>query len=275
MTLTHASVPSSTWVRSKSSSWRGIGGSGTVWPLTPAERKNLVCRCLDSWVASTTSCQMRPLAPWLSSHLVRDAKVTKCAKILTHHRFICIFFGNKLSDQFRPEQKGYKWLLSETLGFKSTRKYKMTLKLRLFMYFSLPPSRNKRYFCSSLSCWEDHLHAQLLFTAPGRPQDGRPKGERLQWIRLQTPAVGFGHLYYLPKPGVGSLITYFYISFLKNNINLWMLFWPQRWRKFLRHCSKRWKVIFTHSVMPNCPRTQENQQAWRHDCIFQSFSRYN
>ncbi len=83
------------------------------------------------------------------------------------------------------------------------------------MYFSLPPSRNKRYFCSSLSCWEDHLHAQLLFTAPGRPQDGRPKGERLQWIRLQTPAGGFGHLYYLPKPGVGSLITYFYNLFLR------------------------------------------------------------
>ncbi len=139
VTLTRASVPSSTWVRSKSSSWRGIGGSGTVWPLTPAERKTLVCRCLDSWVASTTSCQMTPLAPWLSSHLVRDAKVTKCTKILTHHRFI-------LSDQFRPEQKGYKWLLSETLGFKCTRKYKMTLKLRLYVLFTSPPPEIKGIF---------------------------------------------------------------------------------------------------------------------------------
>lgn len=161
---------------------------------------------------------MRPLAPWLSSHLVRDAKVTKCTKILTHHRFF-IFFGHKLSDQFRPEQKGFKCSLSETLDFKCARKYKMTLKLRFFMYFSFSPSRNKRYFCSSLSCWEDHLHAQLLFTAPGRPQDGRPKGERLQWIRLQTPAAGVGHHYYLPKPGVGSLIIYFFIYFFKNNIN--------------------------------------------------------
>lgn len=62
----------STWVKSKFCSWSGIEGNGKASVLTPEERRSQACRCLDSWDASTTSCLMRPSAPWPSSLQVRE-----------------------------------------------------------------------------------------------------------------------------------------------------------------------------------------------------------